>query len=503
LYPVCPSNPDGYGVTMWLLPLLIACAPVDPHTSTPTAPGPLDEPTAATGLPVDTGVATLQATWTEDPSLRTWATVTWTAGPGDATLMWTDDAGAHTATVDALAGSLTLQALPAGSAVDWTLTIAGPEGVASSGPQQNAVPEAPPELGRWKVTEFVANRIEERWILTTQFAFTGAQASFAVLYDREGRVRWWREAPAGHRILRVYPGADGRSFVWASNIVDRSSYEGVIVRDFLDGTAPTTTVAPKLHHDFVEHPDGFAYLAYVDRDLPLIGRDFDSPLTSDAVMVVQEGSVDGGTDLFNFFDNFSASPSQPCGHSVLGNFVPGRIEWTHSNSIVADPGGDGWWVLARYLDQVVRIYADGTLGPIVGGQTPTLAYTGDGLPMSHGHFSQVLDNGHLLVFDNGDHVRQAAGSQVVELAMDDVSQTVSTVWTAPEPLQRFTAYLGDARRLDDGNTWIMNPDFGLYEVSPEGELLWQALIPMPVMNGGRVLPIAPMSPTSSWSASPR
>ncbi len=442
--------------------LAAGCRPATETGSERGANPTVEEATADTAVFLD-------ATWAPDPDTPTFVTVTFDPRPGSVALDWSDASGEHTTEVDGSEGRVRILGLPAGSQVTWTLRV----GDDVHGPETVWVPEAPEPLRRWVTTRHAAGEVDDRWILTTEFHFL--ERSFALVVDPEGRIRWWREAPDAHRILRVHPRDDGLGFVWASNIADNRSDDGRIVREAFDGTAPTTTVAPRLHHDFVEADGGYAYLAWVDRDMALVADGFTKPMSSDAVRLVDEGARGTTTDVFSFFDDWPGPVTQPCNHSrLLGSFLPGRVEWTHSNSLVRDPGGDGWWVMVRFLDQLVRIHADGTLGPVVGGVDPTLPFDGEGLPFAHGHMSQVTSEGHPLVFSNGDHVHELDGSYVVELEVDEADGVVREVGRIPEPMGRFVAYLGDARRLPGGHTLVVDPDVGLYEVAPDGSVVWEA-----------------------------
>ncbi len=495
-----------------LLPVLVclglgACRSPDPEPSTPTSAAPsTTASTADTARTQDSADATasagdtapgalpLRPSWVADPDTPTFVTVTFAPRVGTATLSWTDLAGLHELQGDAELGALRILGVPAGSEVTWSLSADGPN-AGDAGPFQSTVPTAPEPLNAWLTTDHGDAETPGHWILTTQFKFRGR--SFAVLIDDEGRIRWWREAPPQHRILRIHPGDDGSSLVWASNDADRSADDGLIVREFFDGAAALETTAPRLHHDFVEHPDGFAYLAHVDQDMVLEKGGALKPMTSDVIRLVDEGANGMHSDVFSFFEAWPTSPSQPCNHSVIGNFVPGRIEWTHSNSLVRDPGGDGWWVLPRFLDQVARVHADGRLSHILGGENPTLTHTAAGLPFAHGHMSQVTDAGTLLVFSNGDHEHALLGSKVVELSIDEADGTVDTVWSTPEPEARFVGYLGDARRLPGGHTLVVNPDHGIYEVDGLGQVVWEARhdpVALWDYNLGRVEFVDPLPP---------
>jgi hypothetical protein len=89
------------------------------------------------------------------------------------------------------------------------------------------------------------------------------------------------------------------------------------------------------------------------------------------------------------------------------------------------------------------------------------------------HHPTLLDNGNILVFDNG---TQRQRSRVLEL--DPVSKTI--VWSyAARPPEVFYSYTrGSAQRLSNGNTLICESDKGrAFEVAADGEIVWIWLNP--------------------------
>jgi hypothetical protein len=86
------------------------------------------------------------------------------------------------------------------------------------------------------------------------------------------------------------------------------------------------------------------------------------------------------------------------------------------------------------------------------------------------HQPTVLDNGHLLVFDNlglGEH------SRVLEI--DPVEQRIVWKYDAPD---FFSEYCGSNQRLPNGNSLITESDPGrAFEVDPAGEIVWEYISP--------------------------
>ena len=85
------------------------------------------------------------------------------------------------------------------------------------------------------------------------------------------------------------------------------------------------------------------------------------------------------------------------------------------------------------------------------------------------HMPTLLDNGRLLVFDNG---TERDYSRVVEL--DPVSLEIVWEYRADPPQAFHSKWRGSSQRLPNGNTLICESDTGrVFEVTREGERVWE------------------------------
>jgi outer membrane protein assembly factor BamB len=81
----------------------------------------------------------------------------------------------------------------------------------------------------------------------------------------------------------------------------------------------------------------------------------------------------------------------------------------------------------------------------------------------------VLDDGHILLFDNG-----IARGWSRALEMDPMTGAVVWEYKAPNPRDFFSASRGAAQRLPNGNTLLTDSDHGTaFEVTPAGEVVWR------------------------------
>jgi hypothetical protein len=237
-------------------------------------------------------------------------------------------------------------------------------------------------------------------------------------------------------------------------------------------------------HDFVILPNGnYAVIAYnkVVRDLTDFGGAADSEVTDG---ILQEITPEG--DLlfeWNSWDYFTFEENPDFTHTK-------NLDYAHINSIDVDDNGD-WIVSVKRKSQVIKIERD--TGDVVwrlGGQTSDFEIENDPLgSFCQQHTASFLDNGHILVFDNGglcSHALDRSYSRVAEYALDFDQMTAELVWTYEPSDPIFAEIQGSAQRLPNGNTFVgwgpaaphvateVDPDgnvvFNLDGYGPDGEL---------------------------------
>jgi hypothetical protein len=103
----------------------------------------------------------------------------------------------------------------------------------------------------------------------------------------------------------------------------------------------------------------------------------------------------------------------------------------------------------------------------------------DSTVLAQQHCASELDNGNILIFDNGTfrHNQSATYSQAIEVDR----QTKKIVWQYRDkssPMAFFSPFMGGAQRLQNGNTLITEAMFGrIFEVTPEGKIAWEYVNP--------------------------
>jgi hypothetical protein len=94
------------------------------------------------------------------------------------------------------------------------------------------------------------------------------------------------------------------------------------------------------------------------------------------------------------------------------------------------------------------------------------------------HAPVEMPNGSVLLFDNGNLRPGVTSPHSRVIEVDPQTQAVTWEYADPMRPEFFAPYMGNADRLENGNTLITESAFGrLFEVTPAGETVWEYVIP--------------------------
>ena len=223
------------------------------------------------------------------------------------------------------------------------------------------------------------------------------------------------------------------------------------------------------HHDIVRAPGNrLAVLTLKPRRVPALSPDTD--MRDDLVTIISnKGDVQEQRSLY---DVLSSRPE-------LIDFRPmtlreGLIDLFHANSVR--------WMTHEHLVEKHPIYAPANVIVCIRNQDLVVIFNWDTQELlwawgqgtiSGPHDAVVLGTGNILVFDNG---LARAASRVIEL--DPLTGRIVWQYHAPQPSDFFTESRGANQRLPNGNTLITESDSGrAFEVTPQGEIVWEYLVP--------------------------
>lgn len=228
------------------------------------------------------------------------------------------------------------------------------------------------------------------------------------------------------------------------------------------------------HHDIhVLRDGGILTLAEKERNV----RGFDHPIIDNAIaMLSSRGDVLTEISLYDVlsragvvFEKVAANTSE-------------KIDLFHANSVE---------IVTRQKARVIRktrpassIYKSQNLlfcsrhqnliGLVSWSEKRLLWTWGKGI-LDGPHAASLLDNGDILVFDNG---LTRGYSRVMQI--DPVHNNIVWQWEAPNRESLYSITGGYCERLPNGNTFITNSwKFEAIEITKRGEIVWDYVSPVP------------------------
>jgi len=158
--------------------------------------------------------------------------------------------------------------------------------------------------------------------------------------------------------------------------------------------------------------------------------------------------------------NSDSRASFPC----AGNSLQGE-DWMHANSLQVAPTGVVL-MSVRILDTVIAISPQlDRIAWRIGRFGSDFAFPNPSDRFYHEHYARMLDNGNLLLFDNGNGRPAAEGglySRALELALDWETMTATKVWQyrhqpggSGATVYKYADKVGTAHRLENGNTIVL------------------------------------------------
>ncbi len=233
--------------------------------------------------------------------------------------------------------------------------------------------------------------------------------------------------------------------------------------------APTRVVDMPVHHDADWLDDGSTLL---------LCREY---LTDEEVY---EGDGEARSDYLVRVDadgqavwSWHANEQGPKLAMLVDVELPSRdADWAHSNSVEELPAhnplteADGRFAPGNLLYSMAALDTIAVIDPVTGGFTWAW---GPGTIQAQ-HMPTLLDDGHILLFDNG---TKRGWSRILEI---DPADDDAIVWSyqADPAGDFFSDSRGSAQRLPNGNTLISEANAGrVFEVTPDGTVVWEYLNP--------------------------
>jgi len=311
--------------------------------------------------------------------------------------------------------------------------------------------------------------------------FTVRKLAGALLVDHAGAVvHQWRDPDAREwQHVELLPGGEllvigverqgGADTGNDEQIADADRY---LMRLGWEGAVQWKRRLP-VHHAVAPTPDGnLMVLAFQRRRLPAVHPTAD--VRDDMIMLLTpQGDLVG---QMSFYDTVRRRPDA---FPLLRNPVTqlGKEPWVdlfHANSLE--------WMHHRHLferhplygpDNVLVCFRHQHRIAVFDMRRGEVVWAWGLREVSAPHDAQVLEDGRILLFDNGVN---RGWSRVIEV--DPLSGQIVWEFKAPTPTDFYTASRGSAQRLPNGNTLIANSDSGeIFEVTRDGDVVWRYLCP--------------------------
>jgi outer membrane protein assembly factor BamB len=333
--------------------------------------------------------------------------------------------------------------------------------------------------------DFLANKLKLNitgtptggYILTGTLLRTGPDEKYVVAFDDTGRVCWYRKLDGLGAFVGRQPNGNYTAFIGSS-----SGYEptfGYFVEFAPAGDIVGRYQAPAPlytdDHELLLTPSGDGstvhLLSYDIRrvDLTPIGGRPDARVAGHQIL---RYGPDGSLEfMWNAWDHLEI---QEWIEEPAVDRARAEIDFDHPNALSLDRDGN-YIVSFRHLAQVIKL--DSRTGEIIwrlGGLNNQFTIVNDPLLMFSGqHMAHILENGHLLLFDNG--LRHTPPqSRAVEYEIDTVAKTATLVWEYRHEPPIYTPFTGSVQRLAGGNTVVGFALTGIVtEVDPSGAVVWE------------------------------
>ncbi len=294
-------------------------------------------------------------------------------------------------------------------------------------------------------------------------------SNYVKLIDMEGRVchQWYYPERLGYGylldngnlLLRTISSRAG------GQRSDAGPRSGAIIELDWDGVEIWRYENPLLHHDFDRLPNGNTLVLLfepLDRELAASIRGGAPNADREVEMLgdlVEEITPEGETVYsWRSWDHLDPEVDEIC-------FLENREEWTHQNSLRTTPEGD----------LIVSFRRTDTVG-IVDRETGDWKWKWGPGQISHQHYPNMLDNGNILLFDNGCHRPGFTFSRAVEV--DPSTSEVVWEYKGDPPISFYSFHISGADRLPNGNTLICEGAPGrVFEVTPNQEIVWEYMNP--------------------------
>lgn len=297
--------------------------------------------------------------------------------------------------------------------------------------------------------------------LTDEWAYTviptqGTTPAVTIVNAKGETVWYYLPVVQEGNLMRALLSHDRKSVILGHAGIQGKLELGRLQWISLEGGTVTELSVPGFDHDLVELPDGTICMITVERRTHSNG----TPWEADTLLELHPDGTT--TEIFNAWEAFEDPESLPSARAA---------NWTHGNGLDYWPAEDAYLFSMKELGTLAKIpRATGEIEWMIDGTLNQFDFGDDELVMLQHQF-EMLDNGNLLLFDNG--TQERGYSRAVELDIDEEALTARQVWDYIRDPSVFVVAKGDVHRFDNGNTQVVWSAVGeIQMVTPDGTPIW-------------------------------
>ena len=340
-----------------------------------------------------------------------------------------------------------------------------PDGVAQIPPMVRFLPSDFPSIS---VTTSGVTAPGDLFLSNFRFD-NGANSPYLMILNNAGEPVYYQAMPGICLDFKIQPTGQLTYFDGENGVFQVMDSAFNIVNSYATGNGYITDL-----HEFRLMPNGHAFLLANDdqvvrMDTIVTGG---NPAATVTGLIVQE--VDEQKNVvfqWRSWDHFSITDSYV-------DLTASSIDYVHGNALEVDYDGN-LLLSSRHLSEITKINRQtGAIMWRLGGKNNQFTFINDPTGFSFQHAVRRLENGDIVVFDNGNQ-RVPPYSRAVEYRVDENAKTATLVWEYRNTPDNFGYAMGYVQRLPNTSTLIgwgaSNPS--VTEVTPGGAKLYEMTLP--------------------------
>lgn len=342
----------------------------------------------------------------------------------------------------------------------------------------------------------------------------GSNKSYLINKEGFKLKEWTFEDNLGHDLQLLPDGKLMGMFKSLNPAFSFGGYGGKLKILNLDGTTDweyeLSTQDEITHHDFEIMPNGNILFIVWERiqstDLVNMGVNFSNDIFLETIKEInptnnqivwewhsKDHLVQDQFPSAQNFGNISLSP-----HKIDVNYnLQSNGDFMHANGLAYDPVKDVVFLSVNFFSEIWVIDHSTTTAQASTGLGGNYNKGGDliyrfGNPTAYdnlqgsrylfnNHFPNIIKDGlpgekNLLIYNNGSNIGQ---SSVYEIELPEIFELTpnsnnepNIIWSFSDP-GMFNEKISGAVRLENGNTLIAEGDYGFWEVTPNGQIVWK------------------------------